>query len=45
MRKDGMHSIPYLAELPGDLNRDGMVDISDMMLLSQDWIKQTSGYE
>lgn len=31
-------------ELPGDLNRDGMVDIADMMLLFQDWMKQTGWY-
>ena len=26
----------------GDVNRDGTVDISDFLLLMQDWVKETT---
>jgi len=28
---------------PGDLNRDGLVDAADLVLLAEDWLKQRSG--
>ena len=29
---------------PGDLDRNGVVDWADVMLLTQDWLKTTSWY-
>ena len=34
-------SLYYCA--PGDLNADGRVDLLDLQLLTQDWLKQQSG--
>jgi len=33
-----------VSEQPGDLNRDDTVDIADIALLTEDWLKQTSWY-
>ena len=31
-----------VVELPGDLNRDGTIDIADLVLTAQDWLELTS---
>lgn len=33
------------SEQPGDLDRNGLIDFADVLLLTEDWLKQTTWYE
>jgi hypothetical protein len=37
-------SFPEGIDNPSDLNRDKIVDMTDMMLLTQDWLERTSWF-